>query len=103
MIMNKLIEKNLEKIINYCKKYDVEKLHAFGSVTSDQFTENSDVDLLVKFKDIPHERYADNYFQLHALFEQIFNRKVDLITENSLSNPYFIKKVMQTKVVIYEG
>jgi predicted nucleotidyltransferase len=82
-MMNELIEKNLEQIKNYCKKYDVEKLHAFGSITTAEFTENSDVDLLIKFKDIPFERYADNYFRLHDLFEKIFNRKVDLVTENS--------------------
>jgi hypothetical protein len=103
MIMNVLIEKNLEQIKSYCKKYDVEKLHAFGSIATEEFTEDSDVDLLIKFKDIPYERYADNYFRLHNLFERIFNRKVDLITENSLSNPYFIKKVMQTRKLIYEG
>ena len=101
--MNKLLEKNLELIKNYCREYDVEKLHAFGSVTSDGFSDTSDVDLLVKFKNIPFEKYADNYFRLHEIFETVFMRKVDLVTERSLSNPYFIKKVNQTKVLIYEG
>ncbi|VEN73266.1 hypothetical protein EPICR_140027 [Candidatus Desulfarcum epimagneticum] len=54
------------------------------------FTENSDIDLLIKFKDIPFEKYADNYFKLHELFENMFGRKVDLMTENSLSNPYLL-------------
>lgn len=101
--MNVLIEKNLKQIKKICKKYDVEKLHAFGSITTSDFTNKSDVDLLVKFKSIPIERYADNYFLLHNLFEEIFNRKVDLITENSLSNPYFIKKETQTTTLVYEG
>lgn len=101
--MNALIEKNLKQIKKICKKYDVEKLHAFGSITTSDFNDKSDVDLLIKFKDIPFERYADNYFRLHDLFEEIFDRKVDLLTENSLSNPYFIKKLMQTKTIIYEG
>ena len=100
--MNKLLENNLEQIKNYCQEYDVERLHVFGSITSDRFTAMSDIDLLVKFKNIPFEKYADNYFRLHELFEIIFKRKVDLVTENSLSNPYFIKKVNQTKALIYE-
>ena len=101
--MNKLLENNLEQIKNYCQEYDVEKLHAFGSITSNSFTAKSDVDLLVKFKNITIEKYTDNYFRLHELFELIFKRKVDLVTENSLSNPYFIKKVNQTKALLYEG
>jgi predicted nucleotidyltransferase len=79
----------------------VEKLHAFGSVTSDsKFSDDIDIDFLIKFKDISYEKYADNYFRIHELFENLFNRKVDLITENMLSNPYFIKKINQTKISI---
>ena len=101
--MNKLLEHNLEKIVTYCQENNVERLHAFGSITNANFTDKSDIDLLIKFKDISFEQYADNYFHLHELFEKIFKRKVDLITERSLSNPYFIKKVNQTKTLLYEG
>ena len=101
--MNKIIENNLDQIKNYCRQYAVAKLHAFGSVTSDKFTDDSDIDFLIKFKDISYEQYADNYFRLHELFGILFNRKVDLITENMLSNPYFIKKINQTKIILYEG
>lgn len=101
--MNKLLKHNLPQIINYCRENDVEKLHAFGSITTDNFTDKSDVDLIIKFKAIPFDQYSDNFFRLHELFEIIFQRKVDLITENSLSNPYFIKKVNQTKTLLYEG
>ncbi len=102
-MMNILIKNNLDQIRKYCREYDVEKLYAFGSVMTDNFSDNSDIDLLIKFKNIPFEAYADNYFELHAIFEKFFNRKVDLITENSLSNPYFIKKINQTKTILYEG
>ena len=101
--MHKVLADNLAQMTNYCQENSVEKLHAFGSVTSDDFSDNSDIDLLVKFKDIPFEEYADSYFRLHELFEMILKRKVDLLTENSLSNPYFIRKVNQTKILLYEG
>ncbi len=101
--MNKLLENNLEQIKQYCREYDVERLHAFGSITSGHFTATSDIDLLIKFKNIPFDKYADNYFKLHELFEMIFERQVDLVTENSLANPYFIKKVNRTKALLYEG
>jgi len=101
--MNTILENNLDIIKNYCREYDVERLHAFGSINSDQFTSARDIDLLVKFKNIPYEKYADNFFTLHELFEKLLHRKVDLVTENSLANPYFIKKVNQTKTLLYEG
>ena len=101
--MNKLLKNNIKQIKIYCQKYDVERLHAFGSIISESFTTKSDVDLLVKFKNISFDKYTDNYFKLHELFELIFDCKVDLVTENSLSNPYFIKKVNQTKTLLYEG
>jgi uncharacterized protein len=101
--MNELIEKNIEIIKNYCAQHDVEKLYAFGSVISDNLTDKSDIDLLIKFKEIPCDLYTDNYFNLHKLFERVFKRKVDLLTENSLSNPFFIKKINETKRLLYEG
>jgi|SRR3989304_4972857 len=101
--MNNLLKNNLDKLRQYCQEYDVEKLYAFGSVMTDNFSDNSDIDLIIKFKEIPFEKYADNYFNLHEMFEKLLNCKVDLVTENSLSNPYFIKKINQTKTVLYEG
>ena len=101
--MNNLLKNNLDTLRQYCQKYDVEKLYAFGSVMTDKFSDNSDIDLIIKFKEIPFEKYADNYFYLHEMFEKVLNCKVDLVTENSLSNPYFIKKINQTKTVLYEG
>jgi uncharacterized protein len=101
--MNPLLKKNMEKIRTYCQQHDVEKLYAFGSAITDHFSERSDVDLIVKFKSLPFDKYTDNYFELLEIFERLLNCKVDLMTENSLSNPYFIKKVNQTKKLIYEG
>jgi predicted nucleotidyltransferase len=45
--------------------------------------------------------YADNFFCLADEFEQLFQRKVDLITENSLANPFFIEAVNRSKVKLY--
>lgn len=101
--MNSIIKNNIDAIRTFCVQHDVESLYAFGSVTTDSFSDDSDIDLLVKFRDIPVDKYTDNYFELLHLFRKIFNRKIDLMTENSLANPYFIKKVNQTKTLIYEG
>jgi len=76
-------------------------MYAFGSVCTDKFNNNSDIDFLISFEDISYEQYTDNYFDLHYKLQDLFNRRIDLLTENSLSNPYFINGVDRTKQLIY--
>jgi predicted nucleotidyltransferase len=76
-------------------------MYVFGSACTARFNDQSDIDFLISFKEIPIETYTDNYFELHYRLEELFNRKVDLITENSLSNPYFIESVEETKQLLY--
>ena len=101
--MDSLLKKNQSEIIRYCREYNVKYLYAFGSIISGDFSDKSDIDLLIKFNELTIEKYTDNYFQLHYIFEKLFQRKIDLLTENSLSNPYFIKTINKTKTLIYEG
>ncbi len=99
--MNKLITEKTEDLKLLCKKYSVKKMYAFGSVCSDNFSAGSDIDLLISFAELSIEDYTDNYFNLHYKLEDLFQRPIDLLTEKSLSNPYFIKSVEQTKKLIY--
>ena len=100
--MQRIIEENKQQLIALCKKYDVQSMYVFGSASSEDFKESSDIDILIDFKkNISIEKYTDNYFELHDKLEALFNRKVDLITENSLSNPYFIESVEETKRLLY--
>jgi predicted nucleotidyltransferase len=96
-----LVKKNINTISELCQKHKVKTLYAFGSVLTDKFTDKSDIDLLVSFKKMPIENYADNYFEMAEKFEQLFNRPIDLVTENSLKNPYFIQSVNNSKQLIY--
>ncbi len=57
--------------------------------------------MLIKFDELSIEEYTDNYFILHNLFQDIFKRKVDLVTDKSLNNPYFIKSIDRTKKILY--
>jgi predicted nucleotidyltransferase len=100
--MNSIIENNKASIAKLCKENKVDKLYAFGSVLTDNFNENSDIDFVVSFNNqIKLLDYADNYFNLLFSFEDLFNKKIDLITEKSLKNPYFIKEVNETKQLVY--
>ena len=84
-----------------CDRQHIQSLFAFGSVCSERFNEMSDIDLLVSFKPLDYGDYADNYFQTADMFEKIFNRPVDLVTDKSLKNPYFIRNVNKNKILLY--
>ncbi len=99
--MDNIINDNIDQIRALCVKYNVNSLFAFGSVCTNRFTDTSDIDLLVSFKPMDHVRYADTYFTLADEFEEVFSRPIDLVTEKSLSNPYFIDSVNETKALIY--
>lgn len=103
--MNNIIEKNKKKIFNACKEFHVEKLYTIGSVNNDDFNEESDVDLIVSFnmKNLSLEEYADNYFSMQSKLEEILDREVDLITERSIKNPYFLQEVLNTRVLLFQS
>lgn len=99
----KLIELNLQRIIDLCRKHRVKTLSVFGSILTDRFSDDSDVDLLVDFESVDHDTfdYVDNYFGFRDALEMLFHRKVDLIEEKALRNKFFIANVNRTKKMIY--
>ena len=101
----KLIEINLQRILDLCRKHKVKTLSVFGSILTDRFNDQSDVDLLVDF--VPHDPddmefdYVSNYFGLKDSLEQLFNKKVDLIEYGKNLNPIFKALVDKKKQLIY--
>lgn len=84
-----------------CANHKVKSLYAFGSVLTPNFNTNSDIDLIVDFKEIDVKDYADNYFDFKFSLQDIFNRPVDLLEEQAIKNPYFRQVVNQTKELVY--
>lgn len=68
----KLIELNLQRIIDLCRKHKVKTLAVFGSILTDRFNDQSDVDLLVNFDTTDHENwdYVTNYFDFQEALEK---------------------------------
>ena len=102
--MQNIIKNKLDDLKKLCKTLKIKRMYAFGSVVSDDnFKKNSDIDFLISFIDnITVEEYTDNYFSLHYKLKDLFNRKIDIVTERTLSNPYFIESINKTKELIYE-
>ena len=99
--MLNLIEDKMDVLHSLCRQYDIQSMYVFGSAAAGTLNSQSDIDILIAFKEISFERYTDNFFALHETLEKLFSRKVDLVTERSLTNPYFRKSIEQTKQLLY--
>jgi uncharacterized protein len=99
--MNTIVEDKIEDLKQLCHTYNVKSMYVFGSVCTDKFTEQSDIDILIAFDTLSIDQYTDNYFDLHYKLQDLFGRNIDLLTDKSLSNPYFIQGLEQTKQLIY--
>ena len=97
----KLIKNNIQKIIDLCKRHKVHKLFVFGSVLTDRFNDDSDVDLVVDFNKTEVEDYFDNYFDFKYSLQDLLGREIDLLEEQTIKNPYLKKNVDSTKMLIY--
>jgi predicted nucleotidyltransferase len=97
-----VIINNIESLQFVCKQHYVKKLFAFGSVCREDFGENSDIDFLVQFNtNLPLTDYLDNFLSLKEKLEKIFHRKVDLINEKYIKNPYIINGIEKTRTSLY--
>lgn len=97
----KLLENNISQIVALCRKHKVSKLFAFGSILTNRFNDESDVDLLVSFNKSEVTDYFDNYFDFKYSLEDLLGRIVDLLEEQTIKNPYLKKNVDATKALIY--
>lgn len=97
----KISKKNIGQIKQVCKEYKVKKFSVFGSVLTNNFSTDSDIDFVVDFNENDPIKYTDLYFQLKDKLEQILNRPVDLIEERGIKNSFFKKEIDKSKVVIY--
>jgi len=103
-VMLDIIENKVNELKKICSSLGVKRLYIFGSAVSGKFNKNSDIDLLISFDDdLPIEQYTQNYFELHYKLRELFDREIDIVTERSLSNPYFIESIDKTKKLIYEA
>lgn len=74
-----MIELNLQRIFDLCRKHKVRTLAVFGSILTDIFNDQSEEDFLVEFDTTDYEKcdYVTNYFDFRDALERLFGRKVD--------------------------
>ena len=89
-----------QKIAVFCKKWNITEFAVFGSVLTENFRPDSDVDVLVTFGPgggITFDNRVDMLDELQA----IFGREVDLVEKKAISNPFRRHSILKTKEVLY--
>jgi hypothetical protein len=97
-----LIEQHREQLMELCRQYGVRRLDLFGSATRADFDlGSSDLDFVVEFDGLTVEDAADRYLGLLVDLEDLFGRKVDLVSARAVRNPYFRQVLDGTRVSVY--
>jgi len=97
----RIIEQHIKDINKLCVIHKVKELYAFGSVLTEKFDSDSDVDFVVDFYPIDVSLYTDNYYDLKFSLQKILNRQIDLLEEKAIKNPYFRQAIDQQRKLIY--
>jgi hypothetical protein len=87
-----------DRIVDFCRQNHIRRLAFFGSVLRDDFTPESDVDVLVEFE--PGQTPGFAFFRMQDELSEILGRRVDLRTPNELSQ-YFRDEVLAEAEELY--
>ena len=96
------LERHINDIIKLCKNHKVGELYIFGSILTEKFSDNSDIDFLVQFEKIDILEYFDNYMDFKEKLEMLLGRPIDLLENQAIHNPIFRKVVDRDKKLVYE-
>lgn len=97
-----LIEDQKDTIAELCRRHYVARLEVFGSAATGEFDPaRSDIDFLVQFGEIPDGRRFDHWFELQQELAELFGRHVDLVEPGAMRNPYFIRRVNESRRIVY--
>ena len=98
--MTRKLEINQEVIQEFCRRWKITEFSLFGSVLREDFTPESDVDVLISFEpDIPWSLF--DWMDMVDELKSIFGRDVDLVEKSGLRNPFRRHEILSHRQVIY--
>jgi uncharacterized protein len=98
-MLAKNVDLPIDRIAEICRRYPVRRLSVFGSVLRDDFTPESDIDMLVEFE--PDARISlFGLVRMEIELSDLLGRKADLNTPGCLSR-YFRDEVLAEAEAIY--
>ncbi len=99
--MNNILNQHIDQIKKLCELNKVRTLFAFGSVTTERFRPDSDIDLVVDIDENDPISYSDKYFNLKFQLEEILKRQIDLLEQKAIRNRFLKSEIDRTKVQVY--
>lgn len=99
--MQPVITEHAPALRELCGRHHVARLEVFGSATRQDFAPSSDIDFLVEFEPMSPVASADAYFGLLEGLEALFERRIDLIMWDAVSNPYFRERLDASRESVY--
>lgn len=91
---------SMPQIGEFCRKWKVREFSLFGSVLRQDFSPDSDVDVLVSFHPEAHWDLLD-LVKMREELMAMFHRDVDLVEKEGLRNPFRRHNILRTREVIY--
>jgi predicted nucleotidyltransferase len=91
----------LLEIKDLIRKYGVIKAYLFGSAATGSMSDDSDVDFIVKFNpQLSYTDYGNNYFQLIYALQKLLKKDVDIVAEETITNPYLLHTINSQKIAV---
>jgi len=98
-----LILNHIDSIKQLCLSNKVKSLFAFGSITTNKFNPESDIDFVVEIDEKDPVSYSESYFNLKFELEKLLQRQIDLLEQKAIRNQYLKNEIDKSKVLIYGG
>ncbi len=97
-----LIQNKAKEIQEICKQHNVAELYLFGSALTSNYNESSDLDFAVLFNpNLSPLEQGTAFFDLLDALENLFNKKIDLLSYRVIKNPIFKEELDKTKISVY--
>jgi predicted nucleotidyltransferase len=100
--MRPLIDNNRMAIANVCRRHGVRRLEAFGSILRNDFSAESDVDILVEFEPVAAGSFQ-NVLDLKESLEALLGRSVDLLELHAVRNRRLRHYIEKSRSPIYDA
>lgn len=97
------IDDYINDINDLCKMHKVRTLFVFGSVITEKFTVDSDIDFIVDINSNDPIDYAENYFDLKFKLQDLFKKPIDLLEHKGIKNSHLIQSINNSKRILYEA
>ena len=86
-----------------CRRYGVSRLEVFGSASVGVFEPaSSDYDFIARFAPQPGVSMGQRFVGFSEALEALFERKVDLMTDRPIANPYLRAAVDASRKTVYD-